>query len=160
MKKTITLNNLIDIIKDISIKHPMIQGYGFGPYSNAVKDQPMPYLWVTPINSSLEYGNGPLTATWSIDIMVMDRIDKGDSNMQDTLSDTAFILQTIMSVLILDKRYKDLLIKIEGPSNMEVVTEATDNNVNGWLTNVRFKVPIHYNPCDELISDCGCDPCQ
>lgn len=156
--KTITLNNILDIFKNIAKQHIMINDYGYGPHPNAAHNLNMPYMWVNTISASMDVENN-LTSTYTIDCMIMDRVDKGDGNFQETTSDTNFILNTVIAEFKHQKNIIDRLIIIEGPISIDLITESTDNNVNGWLASFQIKVPIRYNPCDGLLedcSDCGC----
>lgn len=148
--KTTTLNNILDIFKSIAKKHIMINDYGYGPHPNATHNLKMPYMWVNTIGATMNTTNG-LYTTYSIDCMIMDRIDKGDDNYQDTISDTNFILNTVIAEFKKQKDILDKLIILDGNINMNSIYESTDNNVNGWLASFQIKVPIRYNPCDGLL---------
>jgi hypothetical protein len=77
----------------------------------------------------------------------MDRINKGDSNYQDTTSDTLYMLYTIISEIDQHPYYVDAGLKLMDDIQTESVFEATDENVNGHRATLRFKQGFRYTPC-------------
>jgi hypothetical protein len=81
----------------------------------------------------------------------MDKINKGDDNYDEIISDTKFILDSIISDMSQHKYYIDFNLSLYQDIVMEVVVEATDDNVNGWIANVSIKNPVRYTPCNVPI---------
>lgn len=156
--KTITLNNITDILKNIARDHIMIKDYGYGDLGSGKFNLKMPYLWIQPLSQSTINDNNTQQAVYSIDIFVCDRITKGDDNSEEIISDTNFILNWILSYFKTSKEIKNMGIKITN-NDLEIFTSKTDNNLNGWVVNVKFRIPINYSACDgllEICPDCEC----
>jgi len=153
---TITINRIIAIFRDLSIRHEMINDFGFGETSDIGASRPMlfPYLWVEPTTTRITQGN---TANryqelfYSFNIYLMDKIQKGDDNFEDTLSDTNYILATIVREMSQHPYYVDMNVSLSGDVVFDPATEATDDNVNGWIAQFTLKIPLRYGYCETPI---------
>jgi hypothetical protein len=153
---TITLNRIISIFRDASIRHEMINDFGFGETADIGASRPMlfPYLWIEPTQSRVVQGN---TANryqelyYSFNVYLMDKIQKGDDNFEDTLSDTNYILSTIVREMSQHPFYVDMNVSLLGDIILDPATEAYDDNVNGWIANFTLKVPVRYGFCETPI---------
>lgn len=154
---TLSINKIIDMFKDIAERHLMINAFSYGPLSdiNTEGELKMPYLHVENTSSTLSRGNGISyrEVFYDFDVYVMDRINKGDSNYQDTTSDTLYILHTIITEISQHPYYVAAGLRLDGDINTEAVFEATDENVNGHKTSLRFKQGFRYTPCTIPIQD-------
>ena len=156
MNNTVTLNKIISIFRDLSIRHEMINDFGFGETSDIGASRPMlfPYMWVESTQSRVIQGN---TANkyqelyYSFNIYLMDKIQKGDDNFEDTFSDTNYILSTIVREMSQHPFYVDMNISLVGDITLDPATEVYDDNVNGWIANFTLKVPIRYGFCETPI---------
>jgi hypothetical protein len=81
----------------------------------------------------------------------MDKINMGDDNYDDVISDTHYILDTMISEMDQHKFYRDMNLSLVDNITMEPVLEGTDDNVNGWMAEMAFKIPIRYTPCNTPI---------
>lgn len=151
---TLTINQLVSIFRDLALRHDMINDFGFGPSYNIGASRPMrfPYLWVEQGQAQvLKSLNGYKENIYAFQIYCMDKINKGDDNYDEIISDTKFILDSIISDMSQHKYYIDLNLSLYQDIVMEVVVEATDDNVNGWIANVSIKNPVRYTPCNVPI---------
>ncbi|NBP66300.1 MAG: hypothetical protein EBU66_16820 [Bacteroidetes bacterium] len=81
----------------------------------------------------------------------MDKINMGDSNYDEIISNTHYILETLIAEISQHKYYVDLNLSLDGDISMEPVVEGTDDNVNGWQAEISLKVPIRYTYCNSPI---------
>ena len=154
---TLSINKIIDMFNDIANRHLMIHAFSYGPLSdiNTEGELRMPYLHVENTTTTLSTGNGITyrEVFYDFDVYVMDRINKGDSNYQETTSDTLFMLYSIIAEINQHPYYVDAGLKLSDDIQTESVFEATDENVNGHRATLRFKQGFRYTPCTVPIQD-------
>lgn len=149
-----SVNQIVSIFRDLALRHDMINDFGYGPSYNIGASRPMrfPYLWIEQGQAQvLKSINGYKENIYAFQIYCMDKINKGDDNYDEIISDTKFILDSIISDMSQHRYYVDLNLSLFQDITMEVVVEATDDNVNGWIANVSLKNPIRYTPCNVPI---------
>lgn len=165
MNTTLTLNKLKIAFEDIAERHQMINDFGWGPSYNIGTEASMnfPYLWVEPVSSRTTSGSGNSAGVeyYTFNMYVMDKIDGGDGNYAELISDMDYITKTIFAELDINPIYVSMELSIDGDFNGEPAYEDEDDNVNGWVTNFTLKQPMRYNPCNSpilSIDDCNCNP--
>ena len=149
---TPTLNKLVELVQLVSQNHRMVKDFRFGPLwnMNALRDLMTPYLWLEEQGSSMTMGNGyKKTALYTFKLYCMDRIQKDESNYTEILSDTKFILDTIMTELDQHPLFVELGLSMDSADiTFEPVYEETDTNSNGHSCTFTFRFPIRYTPCN------------
>lgn len=153
---TASLNRIVSIFRDIADRHRMLNDFGFGNTEDIGADREMlfPYLWVdAPTVTYQNSGNGIKSLLYNFEFYVMDKIDKGDCNYDDTLSDTQLIVQTILAEIGEHKFYRDMSINLSGEPQSQPATFATDDNVNGWSTTLSLKLPFRITTCTSPIDE-------
>ena len=152
---TPSLNKLIEIIGLVSRNHRMVKDFRTGPLwdMNALKDLQTPYIWCEEAQSRITIGNGShKTGLYTFRLYCMDRIQKDQSNYNEILSDTKFILDTIITELDQHPLFIQLGLSIDqGDVVFEPVYEETDINANGHMVEFTFRYPIRYTPCNVPI---------
>ena len=152
---TPSLNKLIEIIGLVSRNHRMVKDFRFGPLwdMNALKDLQTPYIWCEEAQSRITMGNNShKTGLYTFRLYCMDRIQKDQSNYNEILSDTKFILDTIMTEIDQHPLFIQLGLSIdEGDIVFEPVYEETDINANGHSVEFTLRFPIRYTPCNVPI---------
>jgi hypothetical protein len=152
---TASLNKLVELIGLVSRSHRMVRDFRFGPLwdMNALKDLQTPYIWCEEAQSRIAIGNGShKTGLYTFRLYCMDRIQKDQSNYQEILSDTKFILDTIMTELDQHPLFMELGLSIDaGDIVFEPVYEETDVNANGHSVEFTLRFPIRYSPCNVPI---------
>lgn len=133
---TPTLNKLIELIQEVSQNHQMVADFRFGPLynRNALRDLNTPYIWLEEQQSKITIGDGSMkTALYTFTLYCMDRIQKDESNYRDILSDTKFILDTIVTELDQHPLFNILGISFDKTTDViyEPLYENDDLNVNG-----------------------------
>ena len=151
---TLSVNSIISIFRDLSIRSEMVNDFGYGPTYNIGASQPMkfPYIWVEQGQAQvLKSLNGYKENIYTFQVYCMDKINKGDDNYDEIISDTKFILDSIISDMSQHQYYVDFNLSLYQDIVMDVVTEATDDNVNGWVATISLKNPVRYTPCNVPI---------
>lgn len=157
---TPSLNKLVEIIGLVSRNHRMVKDFRFGPLwdMNALKDLQTPYIWCEEAQSRIAIANsggGPgvhKTGLYTFRLYCMDRIQKDQSNYNEILSDTKFILDTIMTEIDQHPLFIQLGLSIDaGDIVFEPVYEETDVNANGHSVEFTLRFPIRYSPCNVPI---------
>jgi hypothetical protein len=150
----ITINQIIDVFRDIADRHLMINDFGNGPTYNigAAKPLNFPYLWVEngDINTVFSV-NGMKEKRLTFNLYLMDKINKGDDNFDEIISDTEFILSGIIQEFSQLPFYVQNKLSLFQDISMQPVVEETDDNVNGWLASIALKIPIPYTYCEMPI---------
>jgi hypothetical protein len=152
----ITIKEIVERIKSISLRHKMVNDFGWGPTYNIGTERPMlfPYIWVENLSSRLQSGqNGLRTYTATFNIYCMGKADGGNTNLDDTTSDTNYILTTLLLAITNMKEFRNLGISITTDINSQPLVDATDDSCNGWSATVEIKVPVKLNTCDLPIDN-------
>ncbi len=133
----------------------MVKDFRFGPLwnMNALRDLLTPYLWLEELDSRITMGNGShKTGLYTFKLYCMDRIQKDETNYQEILSDTKFILDTIMTEIDQHPLFIELGLSIDNQDIIyEPVYEETDTNSNGHSCQFTLRFPIRYTPCNVPI---------
>jgi hypothetical protein len=151
---TLSINQIVSIFQDLAIRHKMINDFGFGQTYDigASRQMLFPYLWVEPGDSRIiKSGNGYKERLQTFSLYLMDKINMGDSNYQEIISDTHYILETIISEISQHLYYVEFNLSLDGDITLVPVIEATDDNVNGYVATITIKIPIRYTYCNSPI---------
>jgi hypothetical protein len=152
---TFSLIKLVDIIKLVSQNHRMVKDFRFGPLfnRNALRDLQTPYIWLEEQTSRMSMGNlSHKTALFTFKMYCMDRIQKDETNYDQILSDTKFIIDTIMTEIDQHPLFVELGISFDNADVViEPVYEETDTNSNGHSCEFTLRFPIRYTPCNVPI---------
>ena len=151
---TISINRIVSIFRDLAIRHEMIADFDFGEeYDiNASRQLKYPYLWVDVDDTSIISGaNGYKERLIDFSLLVMDRIDMGSSNYQEIISDTHYIIETIVMEMSQHPFYVNMNISLVTDITLTPVIEATDANCNGYRADFTLKVPLRYTYCNSPI---------
>jgi hypothetical protein len=134
----------------------MVNDFGYGPSYNigASRQMKFPYIWVEQGQSqTLKSVNGYKENIYTFTLFCMDKINMGEDNYSELMSDTHYILDGVISEISQHKFYIESGISLIDNIIMDPVMEATDDNVNGWQCDLTFKVPVFYTPCNSPIRD-------
>jgi hypothetical protein len=158
MNNTSSLNQIITIFRDIATRSKMINDFGFGnTYDlNAKKNIQYPLLWIEPSQNVTKDGGqniGFREFYYGLNVYVIDRIDKGDSNYQELLSDTQYILNTIIAEIDQHIFYIDNNMSLTGDIYTNPIVYSYDDNLNGYQAQLKIKVPLRYSPCNNPIQN-------
>ena len=153
---TPSLNDFISIIKEVSLNHLMVKSFGFGPLYNMNADEELqtPYIWCEEGTSRITMGNSShKTGLITFTLFCMDRIQKDQSNYIDTLSDTKYILDTIMTELDQHPLFISYGLSFDKNSDISIepLNEHTDMDNNGHSCEFTWRYAIRYTPCNNPI---------
>lgn len=151
---TLSINKIVSIFRDLALRNKMVTDFGYGPTYNigASRQMKFPYVWVEQNSTSTNKSdNGYKEAYITFTIFCMDKISMGDDNYDEIISDTHYILDTMIQEIAQHKFYVDMNLSIDGDINFDPVVEGTDDNVNGWQCDITLKMPIRYTPCNSPI---------
>lgn len=151
---TVSINKIVSIFQDLSIRQEMVNDFGYGPAYNIGTSREMnfPYIWVeNGTGTTQRSDNGFKTNLYTFTIYCMDKINFGEDNYNEIISDTHYILDTMVQEISQHKYYVDMNLSIDGDIQFTPVIEATDDNVNGWQIDITIKQPIRYTYCNSPI---------
>lgn len=151
---TLSINKIVSIFRDLSLRQKMVNDFGYGPTYNigASRQMRFPYIWVEQNSTNIEKSaNGYKEAYITFTVFCMDKISMGDDNYDEIISDTHYILDTMIQEISQHKYYIDMNLSIDGTITFDPVVEGTDDNVNGWQADITLKMPVRYTPCNSPI---------
>lgn len=151
---TVSINKIVSIFKDLSIRQKMVNDFGYGPTYNigASNEMTFPYIWIENNSTTTQRSdNGFKVNLYTFTIFCLDKINYGEDNYDDIISDTHYILDTMIQEIAQHKYYVDMGLSIEGDITFQPVVEAFDDNVNGWQCDITIKQPVRYTPCNSPI---------
>jgi len=142
---------IVSILRDISILNKQVSSFNYGQMSsfNADNSTTFPTIFVEPgpVNVS-STGNGYSEEVSEFNIYCLDRINKGDSNYQEIISDMKFILQSLLGEIDGHQYFRELGLALDGDQIMDPYLEQTDENVNGWVWTLGLRQAFRYTPCN------------
>lgn len=151
---TVSINKIVSIFQDLAIRQQMVNDFGYGPAYNigASREMSFPYIWVENNSGTTQRSdNGYKVNLYTFTIYCMDKINFGEDNYNEIISDTHYILDTMVQEISQHKYYVDMNLSIDGDITFTPVVEATDDNVNGWQCDITIKQPVRYTYCNSPI---------
>jgi len=148
-------NKIVSILRDISLLNRQVSSFGYGQIHDFNSDDTVvfPSIFVEPGPVSVSStGNGYGEEVSEFNVYCLDRINKGDSNYQDIISDMKFILQSLLGEIDGHQYFRELGLALDGDQLMEPYLEETDENVNGWVWTLGLRQAFRYNPCNTPIN--------
>ena len=149
---TPTILALENIFSVFFTSHKFLNGFDFGgPDWNLDVNQVLfPYMyvetgaskWLDPDNNSF------LTEEQTFKVYIIDRINKGDINYIDVLSDTKYALSTYLSSVNQSPYMRELGIRVIDSVNFTPLYEFSKDNCNGWVAEMSFRYPMRFDPCN------------
>jgi len=145
----VTLNVLNEIFQNIADRHAMINDYGFGDSweLGALTIEYYPLFWVTVLPSQMTSN----TIVYNFRFIVGDLVHKDESNELEVQSDTIQILWDILNMMRQDYgQYEFDISPNFSQYNITATpfTEAWDDEISGWYTDIQIVVPRTLGSCD------------
>lgn len=142
----ITINKLVDVIENISTRHPFIKSFGSGSIDNIPDNIDYPLLWVEVDSvSRVKGGSGHNVKYIALNLYLFDRLDNGNTNYWEVISDTDFSIDTMIAEITQNSYYHENSILIEGNIDGMPYNDDLADGVCGWLTPITFKHPLRYS---------------
>lgn len=156
MANTPTINKILSIFKDFSIRCELINGYSVGSRDelDAIVDKRYPYMHTEVGSSTIQSGNSNFynSEVYRFKIFFLDRLDKGGNNAQQIISDTKYISSMFIGELCNHQYYIDNDMLLTGDVNGQVFYDETTDHCNGWMLDISIKVPMRFTPCNSPIT--------
>ena len=152
---TLNLNQIVSIFEDLAIRQQQVNDFGYGPAYNigASRQMKFPYVWVENNQSVTPRSqNGYKEHLYTFTIICVDKINFGEDNYEEIISNCHFILDSMIQEVSQHKFYVDYNLSIANDITFTPVVEAFDDNVNGWSCDITIKHPIRYTPCNTPIT--------
>lgn len=149
-----TYNQLINYFQDIVSRCSMFPSFNFGPIwdFNATNGSvTFPSIWIEPTDTKIINSiQGVRVHKYVFYIYALDRIDKGDDNYQQILSDMDALLKFIIAEIREGEfaRVNYMIIDTQADIEMKVLLEYTDEYTNGWRCKLTLRIPDIYTPCN------------
>lgn len=140
-----THNQFIKLFRDIATAHKDINSFGTGDLWEYMANEEATLLpvtlWVVPKDNAInEFVDKP-----SYTFLLMDFVNKDESNEDEVLSDTNRIAKDVIAIL--RQPYYEDFFEIEKSFNLTNFTERFDSEVSGWQFDIVFKQPFIYDSC-------------
>jgi hypothetical protein len=150
-----TISNFDKVFQSIAVRHLMIGGnYYFSPKWDFASNSAAKYPYFAVEVGKKEYvsgAQGVKSMIYNFKFYILDKIDKGDANYVETMSQTDYIMSTIIGEITDNQFYIDQNICIPKSFSANRVFESTVDNANGWMADISFEVPMNYNSCNSPI---------
>lgn len=164
----ITLNRVLDVIREIAGNHGMLNGFSIGDAATRghekgqesktdTPDEPKelkyPYLWADPSATGWEIGQGRAISAklYSISLFCADKHVDDAGNDTEILSDTEGILSDIVQYIATHPTLKMFGLPV-GVISANPSRHTTIHEVYGWEAIIQIKVPYKFCHSDLPIS--------
>lgn len=139
MSNIITFNQIIEVFRLIAEHHLQIKGFFVGKNweLNAAEELNFPLLQIKPLTATIEKSASLKkfsTATFSIYLRCLDRLDKGEANKSDIYSDTFQIIQDVVNLVSSHPYFLENRIELTASVNCTPEEELTTEFAAGWST--------------------------
>ena len=152
----ITLKQIVQMFRDFSANHLLINDFGFGPTSDigTSKQMDFPYLWVTTSeSSSIDYRNRTMIPKLRFGFLFLDQINiqpntstengLNTDNQEDILSDQFQVLQDFLTYVTTLSKY-GIILEEQSITTQPMLDETTDK-VSGWY--ITLVIAIKHSNC-------------
>ena len=138
-----TLNQILNLIEQISNAHPQVHSYNFGQEFEiaASEQEKYPLVWCDVAPATIEQK----TLSIVVSFLVCDIQTADNRNEKDTLSDTLSISQDIIAE-IKNPAYADNFL-INESIQLTAIRGGLPDFVNGWKFDINFEVAFTSNRC-------------
>ena len=154
-QNTLSLNQIVSIFQDLALRQKQVNDFFYGQSYDigASRQMKFPYVAIENIQSTItKSANGFKEALYTFKIYCVDKINRGQSNYDEIISNTHFILDTMIQEVSQHQYYRDFNLSISNDITFTPVVEAFDDDVNGWEIDIVIKHPIRYTYCNTPIT--------
>lgn len=149
-----TLNNVLNLFKDIADRHEQINDYGVKQDFDVDADRAnkYPLLIVNPTNPVMPKGeNGYNVINYSIELQVLDLLNKDVDNTNDVLSDTMQVITDVLLEFSRHPDYYDMGIDLLNDVTLTSLRGVYDEDATGYKCLLELQVPINRGYCTSPI---------
>lgn len=151
----ITLNNVLGLFENIAERHQQIFYYAEEQDFNIGTEEASNYpkLVVNPSTPVLPKGeNGYSMLRFSIDLQVIDLLDKDMSNEKDVMSDTMQIITDIVTEFSSHPDYFEQGIDITNDITLESLRGVYDSDATGYKCTLEIEIPLKSSYCTNPVN--------
>lgn len=148
------------MFEDLSVNSLLINDYYYGSDYNRNGVQPrypMLQVYCTQQQLDTQSTNMNIIKTSQVEIVVWDRIDKGDPNYDFIMSDTGFVLESVIVSLKQHPLYKALRVSASSSFGYELIVEAGKDNIIGWRGIMNLVSPLDMSVCNIPLTNVNID---
>jgi len=152
---TLGLNQIVSIFEDLALRQQQVNDFFFGPTYNIGASRQMRFPYVAIENGqtvSPRSANGYKEHLYTFTLYCLDKINFGEDNYEELISNCHFILDSMVQEIAQHKFYVDYNLSIANDITFTPVVEAFDDNVNGYSCDITIKHPIRLTPCNTPIT--------
>ena len=139
------LNIIVRELKELAQAHGQVRTFAYGHFLDVIKDTVIDYALVhVNIRSANKAENAN---TFSIELGVMDKTFKDDSNIQDVESNTYQIFIDLFNIISYTPRWQNLGVVTTTPNPQKFRYKGADE-VTGWGGTIGFEIYEGLGFCD------------
>lgn len=139
------LNIIVRELRTLAQAHDQVKTFAYGHFLDVIKDNVVEYALVhVNIRSANKAENAN---TFSIELGVMDKTFKDDSNIQDVESNTYQIFIDLFNIISYSPRWQTLGV-VTTPSNPQKFRYKGADEVTGWGGTIGFEIYEGLGFCD------------
>jgi len=143
------LNIIVRELKTLAQAHDQVRTFAYGHFLDVIKDNVVEYALVhVNIRSANKAENAN---TFSIELGVMDKTFKDDSNIQDVESNTYQIFIDLFNIISYSPRWQTLGV-VTTPSNPQKFRYKGADEVTGWGGTIGFEIYEGLGFCDVPVT--------
>ena len=143
------LNIIVRELKTLAQAHDQVKTFAYGHFLDVIKDNVVEYALVhVNIRSANKAENAN---TFSIELGVMDKTFKDDSNIQDVESNTCQIFIDLFNNISYSPRWQTLGV-VTTPSNPQKFRYKGADEVTGWGGTIGFEIYEGLGFCDVPVT--------
>lgn len=155
MVNTRTLNQLIEVFRDIADRHQMINHFYVGLDSDFTTDNmpTYPSLLVNPVGAGMPIGgNGFSVFSVDFNVKILDLLTDSHDNQFEILSDGLETLKDIISEFSTHPVYIESDFNIDNSLSFSVSRDVLNSDVAGWSVQITLVAPNRSSYCGSPIT--------
>ena len=140
-----TLNQIIIAIQTAAESHKQVNKFIVGELDFAEENlKYYPFVWLVP--QGFNFDTEGKKVTYNFLLMVLDRHFESQTNMIEVLSDTALIMQDIITLCKRNTYLQDVFFSVN--SNAEAIMDNKADILAGYGVEINCEVPYSESYCD------------
>tara|TARA_R110002020_G_scaffold17516_4_gene61435 strand:- start:3572 stop:4717 length:1146 start_codon:yes stop_codon:yes gene_type:complete len=152
----ITLNQLISLYQDIGSRHKQVNDFMAVQDFNIEMDRAptYPLLVVNPVSANMPKSEGGYTVfNTTLELQVLDLVNKDNNNRMDVMSDTQQIIADIITEFSTHPYYMDNSIDTISDISFDPIRGAYGGDVDGWKISITLEHPVKLSYCSAPVEN-------
>ena len=152
----ITLNQLISLYQDIGNRHKQVNDFMAVQDFNIEMDRAptYPLLVVNPVSANMPKSEGGYTVfNTTLELQVLDLVNKDNNNRMDVMSDTQQIIADIVTEFSTHPYYMENSIDTVNDISFDPIRGAYGGDVDGWKISITLEHPVKLSHCSAPINN-------